>query len=146
MPLSWVTVIWSMIASACLTLAGIYFLVWLRDRHERAHLYFAINAVSMVAFAFCELWIMRAQTPADALVALRWAQVGLTVWLLSNVWFVKAYLRAGRAWLAWTILGLRAVLLPFDFVPGQNLAFREVHALEHVEFFGEVVSVMNGAV
>ncbi len=30
--MSWVTVIWSMNASACLTLAVIYFLVWHRNR------------------------------------------------------------------------------------------------------------------
>jgi hypothetical protein len=31
--MSWVTVIWSMIASACLTLAAVHLLVWWR-RHE----------------------------------------------------------------------------------------------------------------
>jgi signal transduction histidine kinase len=36
MPLSWVAVVWSMIASACLTLAAIYFLVWLRNPRDRA--------------------------------------------------------------------------------------------------------------
>ena len=30
--MSWVTIIWSMVASACLTLAAIYFLVWYRNR------------------------------------------------------------------------------------------------------------------
>ena len=35
-----VTVIWSMVASACLTLAVIYFLVWCRNRTAWAHLLF----------------------------------------------------------------------------------------------------------
>ena len=30
--MSWVTVIWSMIATVCVTLAGIYLLVWRKNR------------------------------------------------------------------------------------------------------------------
>jgi signal transduction histidine kinase len=146
MPFNWVTVIWSMIASACLTLAAIYFLVWLRNRRERANLFFSLNAISMVAFAFCELWIMRVQTIDDGVVALRWAVVALTVWLLSNVWFVKTYLGTGRAWLAWTILVLRLAVLPANFLPGQNLTFVSTTSLEHVMLFGQEVTVLNGVV
>ena len=38
--MSWVTVIWSMVASACLTLAVIYFVVWCTNRAAWAHLLF----------------------------------------------------------------------------------------------------------
>ena len=51
--MSWVTVIWSMIASACLTLTAIYWLVWYRDRTAWAHLLFSVTAASTAAFAFC---------------------------------------------------------------------------------------------
>ena len=107
--MSWVTVIWSMIASACLTLAAIYSLVWYRNRAAWAHLLFSVTAASTPAFAFCELWLMRAQTPAEFLAALRWAHVPLFFWLVSIIWFVRIYLGAGRRWLAWTITGLRAL-------------------------------------
>lgn len=146
MPLSWVTVVWSMIVSACLTLAAIYFLVWLRNPRDRANLFFSLTAVSMVAFASCELWIMRVQTIDEGVIALRWAIVALTVWLLSNVWFVKTYLGTGRAWLAWTILILRLAVLPANFLPGQNLTYATTTSLEHVMFFGERVTVLNGVV
>ena len=33
--MSWVTVIWSMVASACLTLGGIYLMVWSRPEPSR---------------------------------------------------------------------------------------------------------------
>ena len=127
MIVSWVTVIWLMIASACLTLAGMYFLVWFRNRGERAHLFFALNAISMAAFACGELWMMRVATPDEAVVAFRFAHVGLVGWLLSTVWFVKTYLRAGRAWLAWTILAVRLGVMPFNFLPGQNLDLPSDH-------------------
>ncbi len=61
--MSWVTVIWSMNASACLTLAVIYFLVWYRNRRSWAHLFFSVTAASTAGYAFCELLMMRAATP-----------------------------------------------------------------------------------
>ena len=145
MTLSWVTVVWSMIASACLTLAAIYFLVWFRNRAEWAHLLFSMNAASMTAFAFCELWMMRAATPDELLIALRWAHVPLFSWLLSTTWFVWVYLRAGRGWLAWTILIVRALmLLVVNFQPGQNLTYRAMLPVQQIQFLGELVTVPAG--
>ena len=48
--MSWVTVIWSMVASACLTLAVIYLLVWCRNRTAWAHLLFSMTAASTAAY------------------------------------------------------------------------------------------------
>ena len=39
-PMSWITIVWSMNAAACLTLAGIYLLVWCKQRENWVHLYF----------------------------------------------------------------------------------------------------------
>ncbi len=89
MPLSVVNVIWLMIVSACLTLGG-HVLPGLDQEPRAAPICFmSINALSMAAFAYCELWFMRVETPADGVIALRCAQVALTVWFVSNVWFVK---------------------------------------------------------
>jgi hypothetical protein len=59
--MSWVTIIWAMIAFACLTLALVHF--W-RQRKAWANLLFSVIAVATAAFAGCELWMMRAETPA----------------------------------------------------------------------------------
>ena len=109
--MSWVTVIWSMIASACLTLGAIYWMVWSRNRNAWAHLLFAATAASTAAFTFCELRQMRAGTPGELLAAMRWTHVSLLCLLVSTVWFVTLYLGAGRRWLAWTVSGLRALYL-----------------------------------
>ena len=61
--MSWVTVIWAMIASACLTLAAIYAVVWYKNRAGWSPLLFALTAVSTTGYAFCELWLMRSRTP-----------------------------------------------------------------------------------
>ena len=89
--MSWVTVIFSMIASSCLTLGVIYSVVWYRSRTSRAHLLFSLSAFSTAVFAFFELWMMRAETPAELLLATKWAQVPIYTWLLSILWFVRIF-------------------------------------------------------
>jgi hypothetical protein len=49
--MSAVTIIWSMSASASLTLAVIYFLVWWWNRRAWAHLFFAMAAFATAALA-----------------------------------------------------------------------------------------------
>ena len=101
--MSWATLIWHMVASACLTLAVIYFLVWWSNRTARANLLFAMTAASTAAFTFCELRQMRVGTPAELLSSMRWTHVALLGLLVSTAWFVALYLDAGRRWLAWSV-------------------------------------------
>ncbi len=142
--MSWVTIIWSMIASACLTLAAIYWLVWYRNRTARAHLFFSLTAAATTALSFFELWTMRAETPAELLTALAWAHVPLFVWLVSVTWFVWFYLGAGRRWLAWTITGVRAVAMLVNLLMGHAPGYRPITSLEHVQFLGESVNTIAG--
>jgi len=137
--MSWVTVIWSMIASACLTLAAIYALAWYKNRAAWATLLFSITAVSTAVFACCELWMIRAQTPAEFQTAVRSAQVPLFFWLVSIVWFVWYYLGAGRLWLAWTITSIRVFYLLLTFLNEQT-----VTALRQIQFLGESVTIRSG--
>jgi hypothetical protein len=62
--MSWVTIIWSMAASACLTLAAMHLLVWFMKRTAWANLLFALSAGATTGLAFCELGMMRAQAEA----------------------------------------------------------------------------------
>ena len=113
--MSSVTVIWSMVASACFTLAAIYFLVWWSNRTARATLLFALTAAFTATFTLCELRQLRAGTSEELLSAMRWTHIALLGLLVSTTWFVTFYLGAGRRWLAWTFSGLR-VVLPADGV------------------------------
>ena len=145
MPLSWVTVVWSLMAAACLTLAALYFGVWYKDRRERAHLFFSMAAASMAAFAAGELWMMRAATPAELLTAIRWSNLPLYTWLMSTVWFVAVYLGTGRRWFLLAILGVRTLSLFINFVPGPSLTYTAIaDPLQHIQFLGETVTVPAG--
>jgi two-component system sensor kinase FixL len=142
--MSWVTIIWAMIASACLTLALVHALVWWLRRDARANLLFALSAVATAAFAGCELWMMRSETPEAFGMAMRWTHVPAWVLILSLVGFVRFYLRAGRLWLAWMVCGLRTLSLILNFVCTPNLNYREITGLLHVSFLGETVAVAEG--
>lgn len=142
--MSVVTIIWSMIASACLTLAIIYLLVWYRNRGAWAYLFFSLTSVATTGLAFCELWRMRAQTPAEMLLVMTVQHVPLFVWLVSVTWFVWFYLGAGRLWLAWIICAIRVVSLIGNLLLGQDVSFRGITSLQHITFLGEVVTVQSG--
>ncbi len=142
--MSWITVIWSMVASACLTLGAIYWIVWSRNRNAWAHLLFAAAAASTAAFTFCELRQMRAGTPGELLAAMRWTHVALLSLLVSTVWFVTIYLGAGRRWLAWTVSALRALYLLVAFLIWGNVNYLEITSLHRMAFLGDSVTVFTG--
>jgi two-component system sensor kinase FixL len=142
--MSWVTVIWSVGAGACLTLAFIQFVIWYRNRAARANLAFSILAIAVAAFAALELALMRAQTPGQFGAAARWIHVPAWVVVASLVAFVRLYLRAGRRWLAWAVIGVRTLSLILNFVFSPNINFWRITPLRHIAFLGELVSVPTG--
>ena len=142
--MSWVTIIWSMSASACLTLAGLHLLVWCKKRTAWANLLFALAAMGSAALAFCELKMMRAQTPQQFGIALCWLHVPSFVVVLAVVGFVLLYLRAGRPWLGWTVGVVRTLSLLLNFVFTPNLNYREITALRHIPFLGETIPIPGG--
>jgi two-component system sensor kinase FixL len=142
--MSWVTVVWSMIISACFTLAGLHLLIWFKQRTVLGNLLFALSAIATGLFAACEWWMMRSETIAEFGTAVRWLHVPAWMIILTLVAFVRVVLRAGRVWLAWTVIATRTASLVLDFISTPNLNFREITALQHIPFLGEPVSIGVG--
>src|SRR5437773_3465854 len=142
--MNWVIVIWSAGSGACLALALMHFVVWWKDRTAPANLIFAVMATAVAVLAALELAMMRAETPGQFGIAVRWLHVPAWVVVGSLVAFVRLYLRAGRRWLAWTVVGMRTVSLILNFVFSPNINYREITGLRHVSFLGEPVSVAAG--
>jgi two-component system, LuxR family, sensor kinase FixL len=143
--MTWITIVWSMNAAACLTLAGIYLLVWCKQREGWAHLIFSFTAVAAAAIAAFELAMMHAETVGRYEALVRWIHVPTWVLIVSLVSFVRLYLRAGRPWLAWSICGLRTLVLILNFIFTPNLNFRQITSLRQFSWGGEVISVPIGA-
>jgi PAS domain S-box-containing protein len=142
--MSWITVAWSMNAPACLTVAGIYFVVWSKQRDSWVHLLFSCIALSAAAIAALELQLVHAETPKAYGAILRWRQLPVWTLVLSLVGFTRLYLRAGRPWLAWSACGLRTVVLVLNFVFTPNLHYREITTLRQLAWGGEMASVPLG--
>ncbi|MCM3900763.1 MAG: ATP-binding protein [Pyrinomonadaceae bacterium] len=142
--MNWVTIIWSMVASACLTLALTHLLIWLKRRQAWASLLFFVSATGTSLLALDELWMMRSQSIAEYTSAIRWLHPPAFLVIVALVGFVRVYMRAGRRWLAWAVLGVRAVSLVLNFILTPNLNYSRITGLHQVQFFGDSVSVVEG--
>ena len=143
--MSWITIVWSMNAAACLTLAAIYMIVWCNQREGWAHLVFSFSAVAAAAIAAFELAMMHSETVGQYEALVRWIHVPVWVLTISFVAFVRLYLRAGRPWLAWSICGLRTLVLVLNFILTPNLNFRRITSLRQFSWWGgEMISMPVG--
>ena len=143
--MSWITVVWSMNAAACLTLAAFYCVVWCKQRENWVHLVFSFSAVAAAAIAAFELAMMHAKTVGEYGALLRWIHVPVWVLTVTFVMFVRLYLHAGRSWLAWSICGLRTVVLILNFIFTPNLNFQQITMLRQFSWWGgEVILVPIG--
>jgi two-component system, LuxR family, sensor kinase FixL len=143
--MSWITVVWSINAGACLTLAAVYLVVWCKQRESWVHLAFSCSALAGAALTAFELALLRAHTVEEYTAILRWTQLPIWTLVVSLVVFVRLYFRAGRLWLAWSVCGLRTLALILNFVFVPNLSYREITHLKQLSWWGgEAVSVPVG--
>jgi PAS domain S-box-containing protein len=143
--MSWITVVWSTNAAACLTLAAIYFVVWCKQRGSWMYLAFSCSAVAGAALTAFELTQLRAHTVEQYSAVLRWTQFPVWTLVVSLVIFVRLHFHAGRPWLAWSVCGLRTFALILNFILIPNLSYREITSLRRVWWWGdETVSVPVG--
>ncbi len=132
----WPTVVFSMTASACLTLGLVHALIWWRQRDAWSNLLFALAAFGTAAFTACNLIAQLASVPAAYVSALRYAHLALWAGIIPLAIFVRLQFRAGRLWLLCTFCALRTLSLVLNFFTGENLNFRQITRLGHVRFFG----------
>ena len=143
--MSWITVAWSMMASAILTLALLHFFIWFNQRQQWAHLAFSIAAFAAAVLAGMEFMGMRATSIEQMAALQRWVHLPVLIIWVAIVFFVRFYFNAGRLWLVWTVCGLRVFALILSLTTGQSLFFRKVTNLKHVAIFGgETISIPQG--
>ena len=141
--MSWVTIIWSMIASVSFTLATIYLLIWFRERRSWAHLCFFVLAVGVIGLATGEMAAMYAKSPAAYGAAVRWSHFAYGFVAAGSLGFVHFYFGTGKRWLLGAALGLRLLAVVMNFSTGLNLHIRAIQSLQQVNFLGEPVSMLG---
>ncbi|MEC4747049.1 ATP-binding protein [Methylomicrobium sp. Wu6] len=143
--MSWITVLWSMLASASLTFALLPLFIWAKGIQTWANLSFAVAAVAVAIITGLELMAMRTTSIEQMATILRWVHLPILVLWVAIVCFVRFYFDAGRSWLAWTGAGLRVLALILSLTTGQNLFFKEITGLKQVTVLGgETVSIAQG--
>jgi len=130
-------------AAACLTLAGCYFAVWCKQRQRLAYLLFSCSAIAAAAISAFELWMLNSTTVKQYEPLLRWIHAPTWVLTLSFVAFVRLYLHAGRVWLAWSICGLRTVVLILNFIFPRNLPPDSTHSFREMAEMSSQMSNKN---
>jgi signal transduction histidine kinase len=135
-----------MMAATCLTLALVYGGIWLQQRSERAHLYFALFALAIVAFGYVELRLMLAPDVATYARLQPWTHAPLTLAAVGIVGFVWHYFGTGRLWLAVVAIALRILATLMNFLLPNGLNYERFDALVRIPLFGDVASVVTGAV
>jgi len=142
--MNWITIICSMIAASCLTVAGIHLLVWLRARHAWTNLLLSNCALTAAVIVGFNIALMHATSAAHAADLLRWMYLPLTWGLISLMLFARQYLEAGRTWLMWCVVAARAIALALNFIMPVGLILREVTAVQVVSILGEEVTIPVG--
>jgi PAS domain S-box-containing protein len=141
--MSYVTILWSVAGAVALLLGTVHALVWIMDRQARANAYFALIAFAVIGIAATELEMMHASTAAQWAAWVRWCHIPIFFLYCGLLLFVRADFGAGRRWLVWTIIGIRAVILAWNFAAYPNFNFARVLSLEHVSFLGEQVATVG---
>ncbi len=141
----WMTMLWVAVAAYAMTLALIHFMVWARQSSRKVHLIFVCTALSSVAMLLVEVWMFRAATPEAFNKALLWYHVPAFFAVVSLAAFVRSYLRAGRLWLAWTIVAIRLLSLVLNFSTGENLNYTGEVTLDRIRLLGENMTVATGS-
>ena len=142
--MTWIWALWLAIASMCVTLAFVHGFVWLRNREAAGNAAFAILAISVAGMGYAEVRMMLSTSPEEFGRFLWWYHLPVWSGFVSLVCFVRFYLRAGRAWLGWTAVGLRTLALVLNLLSYPNLQFREITSLDLVTVFGTELAIARG--
>jgi signal transduction histidine kinase len=142
--MSQVTIIWSMVASACLVLAAIHLLVWSRHRQSRDRVALGIHCLATAAMAFTEMALMRSASTDASASLLRWYQIPVWVNYTAVVLFTSWHLKAGRPWLGSLGILTRTIALFLNFTSGVNVNFAAITSLRTISFLGEAVTIPAG--
>jgi PAS domain S-box-containing protein len=132
------------VGAACLTLAAMHSVVWLKDRSARAHLAFAVLASGSALFTWTTLLMMRAASIDEFARALWWTNLAVFWLVAASVAFIRVYFPRSRGWLGHLAWVLRAIAMTAHALRWPNSDFDTITALNGADLLGERVAVAAG--
>jgi PAS domain S-box-containing protein len=134
------------VSSALLIVSGVYLALgliylrfWWAERARLAYLAFAAGCISYVAFAWFELGMVTAATPAAYLFYVWWAFIPGSFGLVAFAWVAYLQLR-GRKWVFVTYSALRILAVGLHLIMAKGINFRQVTSLAGRNVLGETLS------
>jgi two-component system, LuxR family, sensor kinase FixL len=145
--MSWITVIWAMAASACVTMALPHLAIWVKRRSEVTHLLFALSALGAGGNALAELWMLKATTVEGYAAALRVDFVPLVLLAIAMTWYVRSYFGTGRRSLAVAVTIAWLLVLIVDAFSPFSPVFSGISGLRIMPTpWGEQFALANGVI
>lgn len=142
--MAWIYYAWDMMGGACIALALVHLVAWLKRPARLADALFAVCAFAIAAISVMESMTMRAASAAQYVELVRWSQIPVSVLIFAVMGFVRVRLGAGRPWLAYTVVGLTAVLVAAAFSLEFGIHYSALPDRELIEFIGGTVTVVRG--
>lgn len=145
--MNWMTIIWPMVAGACVTLALINLRVAFGQARRAPHIFFFFASLSVAVVNGWELTLLREHDLAHYQAMLRWAVIPIWAMAASCAGFVWTLFGTGRKWLAVTAVVLNGIaqlanLLTTVPAVRQAVALRQVETLGGVTF--TLPTIVNG--
>ena len=135
--MTWITVVWPMVAAVCLTLGGINLRIGFSRPVDWARLLFALSAFFTATVCGLELALMQADSPAHFRLLLRWGDACSSLMEISLAAFVWFYFRSGKLWLALAVPCLWGAALVPDVLPGgADTVYLQITGIRTVQTFG----------
>jgi signal transduction histidine kinase len=138
-----VDIIWSAVAGACLMMAVINLMVWIRKPGAWEHLFYPLTLLGALGILVAELVSMNACDPATYVSAVRWAQLATLLATVGVLGFVHFYFGTGRVRWLMVALGLRLLAVLANFTTGENIQIRSIESLRQIPFLGTEISVLD---
>lgn len=124
------------ISGVYLALGLIYLRFWLGERSRRDYLAFGVCALFVSLYAWCEIGMMRSQTPTAYLFYAKWSFVVGAVFVTAIAWFAYTSLY-GRRWPFYVYCALRAFSLVIHEALPNGINFIEITGIGQTSFAGE---------
>jgi PAS domain S-box-containing protein len=135
--MNWITIVWPMVASACLTLGVIHLRIALGSGRRSPQLFFMLAALAVAAISLLELTLLGTTDVEVYNRVLRWSSLPIAVMVISVVGFVRAFFGTGRNWLAGSAAVLIFLAQLANFVSSVPVV-RHAVALHQVQTYGGV--------